>query len=553
MGKDLRTEIKYIKDKLNQICRCKDECKCIVEMTLPAFKNLKGDNNLVPGQLYKITGCHKNPMEGVYKDIPLYDDGTNSGITLYLRALTNNTISNSGYGEFYNPLYQSNSLYDEESLNGAWGIFDIDRIYSLGDRAIWGGYVWENISGYNSGPTNNSFELDVSYWVKLEYDNTVYRKVIDYIEYDIDNDWIVRRRDEIGEIDVTYSLRCLNENLDVSLRHPIAAMQWGNYNYPPASVKFGTCSIQVNNSSYYNCINFKGWLNSGIICTNNSRIFKSLYLKYSGLSNLKIDNSSIEALNLNIQSRIEDNIFFNTSFNGNYIKNTVVANNIFEGANIDGNYLEDSYMENNKVFKSSISNNVLSMSFISNNILTNNSEINNNTMDMLSSMMENNNLNASIIASNSFQTDECSIRSNVMHNSIMSGCMIGIEAKSDIIHNCMYNSYIQNCELSEGSIKSNEMYDSLILYALLNYGSIISYNNMVVSKLNLLNTGGISSKQLQYTTYRNTVVDENLSLSTIIYYDSITTPKEIYTRPDGMKRMKYYDDNDNLVITDVDA
>lgn len=48
-------------------------------------------------------GSPENP-NGLLPEV-LYDDGTNSGITIYLRAVTTNTLSESGHGEFYNPKY----------------------------------------------------------------------------------------------------------------------------------------------------------------------------------------------------------------------------------------------------------------------------------------------------------------------------------------------------------------------------------------------------------------------------------------------------------------
>lgn len=82
--------------------------KTLVDITRPEFMVLKNSNSLVPGTIYKVSGCHKNSSFTI-----LYDDGTDSGTTLYLTALTTNTIANSGYGEFYNPKYRIDATASE--------------------------------------------------------------------------------------------------------------------------------------------------------------------------------------------------------------------------------------------------------------------------------------------------------------------------------------------------------------------------------------------------------------------------------------------------------
>jgi hypothetical protein len=51
---------------------------------------LISSNGLEAGTLYKISGVHPT----------LYDDGTTSGTTIYLNALTTNKLSKEGHGEF---------------------------------------------------------------------------------------------------------------------------------------------------------------------------------------------------------------------------------------------------------------------------------------------------------------------------------------------------------------------------------------------------------------------------------------------------------------------
>ena len=58
------------------------------------------------GALYEITGVHPT----------LYDDGTTSGTTVYLRAISGSELEVQGMGKFYNPKYN-------QSVDG-FGIWD---------------------------------------------------------------------------------------------------------------------------------------------------------------------------------------------------------------------------------------------------------------------------------------------------------------------------------------------------------------------------------------------------------------------------------------------
>ena len=67
---------------------------------------LIASNDLVAGALYEITGVHPT----------LYDDGTTSGTTVYLRAISDSKLEVQGIGKFYNPKYN-------QSIDG-FGIWD---------------------------------------------------------------------------------------------------------------------------------------------------------------------------------------------------------------------------------------------------------------------------------------------------------------------------------------------------------------------------------------------------------------------------------------------
>ena len=74
--------------------------------TKAEIDTLIAGNDLVAGALYEITGVHPT----------LYDDGTTSGTTVYLRAISDSKLEVQGMGKFYNPKYN-------QSVDG-FGIWD---------------------------------------------------------------------------------------------------------------------------------------------------------------------------------------------------------------------------------------------------------------------------------------------------------------------------------------------------------------------------------------------------------------------------------------------
>ena len=129
----------------------------VIEVTKSELDILIETRQLKVNSVYKIT-----EIESWYE----YYEPTD---TVYLTAISNSELSTKGYGEFYVPRYDI-----EDTFQGIWkGKFlenGIDRdgnlisenngiqskiaivtppepIYNIGDKVIWGGLVWRNISG----------------------------------------------------------------------------------------------------------------------------------------------------------------------------------------------------------------------------------------------------------------------------------------------------------------------------------------------------------------------------------------------------------------------
>ena len=230
--------------------------------------------NLVAGALYEITGVHPT----------LYDDGTTSGTTVYLRAISGSELEVQGMGKFYNPKYNQavngfgiweNKMYGTFSSisgtldyigkeavtadNSATGILLADGMiqwvsgdwstatsitggtsgatanvvdfvspsYAINDKVIWGGYSWKNVNG-NIGASTDVLNLD-SEWTKDVYDTSNYNVAYDLIEYDYSNDWISRRYDAVADIDVVFTKidEAIFSGYDINF-HAIQVQQFGN-------------------------------------------------------------------------------------------------------------------------------------------------------------------------------------------------------------------------------------------------------------------------------------------------------------------------------------
>jgi hypothetical protein len=273
---------------------------------------IAGDD-LVAGALYEITGVHPT----------LYNDGTTSGTTIYLRAISTNQLEVQGIGKFYNPKYNKsidgfgiwdNKMYgtfanivgtfdyqNKEAVttnNAATGVLLAEGMiqwvsgdwsaatsiigdvsgatadvagfvspsYGVGDKVIWGGYSWTNVNG-NIGASVDVLNLNAE-WTKNVYDTTNYNISYDVIEYDYANDFIVRRYNKEANIDVKCSKVQYDYFVDngVSI-HPISVQQWGN-NY---DLSFGKGQLSIiGNGGYNESVNFSGTYQANLTFVNNS-------------------------------------------------------------------------------------------------------------------------------------------------------------------------------------------------------------------------------------------------------------------------------------------
>ena len=101
------SKIQQLSEQVAKLKECCCKASSFKTITYEEALILIEDSKVKPGTLYRITGVHKNKAEIM---IPvLYDDGTNSGTTIYVWGITTTEFSTEGWGEFWNPKYDQNN------------------------------------------------------------------------------------------------------------------------------------------------------------------------------------------------------------------------------------------------------------------------------------------------------------------------------------------------------------------------------------------------------------------------------------------------------------
>lgn len=226
---------------------------------------------------------------------------------------------------------------------GAWAIYGGVQgftNFTIGSETIWGGYVWENVSG-NIGSFIDEFDLTAD-WSKKAYNTTDYVKVYDKITCDYANGVILSREDIfLNKVSSTRAYIVLGKN-------SIRSFMFGN---PRVSKNIVTES-NVDN------INFRG----------------------NAFHNNTIQNGSVNSNKFEVRSEFIQNIFVNSQMTSNEIFGHIQECELFSsviGTNYVSAYsflhlmnLRGSYLQNLQLrHSSSIQYSELSQGCIINGII----------------------------------------------------------------------------------------------------------------------------------------------------------------------------------------
>jgi hypothetical protein len=484
----------------------------IIELDLSTAQYLANNSQLKKDSRYKITGCSAS----------LY-----GGTTLLLRSLDLNKFAKDGIGIFYTPKYLDTrgsgiwtsyveyqafvieGTFDENELviadNGATGYLfpniksgfiipvsgdwyaavsitgdvtgatsEISDItvplnYSIGDKTIWGGYVWQNLTG-DLGSSVDDFTLDAVNWVKIPYNNTDYNVHYDKIKYDYEHDLIIEREDSLGnEISFNYRNYLWFED-NIGDLNAIKYFQFGlffsNFNGEGSSGGVFGNKVQGGFANLINC---------------RSRVSLTTFKENSYLHNVTLGyNSSITNSSLEYGA----NIRYTTLGIGAYIENITlsieasIGNCTFDANSVlkDTNFEQRAFLAYVTLGKEV----QISYSTLKQGAYVNSSEFEDGTGGLAYVTME----GGSRIELTTFKPSAYFTRLTLGKGSLISSCVIPLEKA------------IENL-IIEPNVEINAV---------------------------------------------------DLSTATIIYN---TYPRTVYERPDGALKIRYYNNSDVLVITDI--
>ena len=397
-----------------------------IEVTKTELDVLIANNELKPNRLYKIIGVESWCFsQHLIKAI-------------YLKAITNNTLEIEGVGEFYTPKYNTS-----DSNLGIWKVELLTNgmissaSYNIGDKVIWGNLFWENISG-NIG-TNEKLSttlgiirvdnyLSEEDWqlITPNDDASLYNIQFNSIKYDVGNDYINYRADDLGNVyEINYNTLLtydLSQGDDPSLIYylnAISLFQWGRSSTYKNIIKDSLVSnCNYNTTKFYNntiedtMIVKNNFLNVDIIGNNfKSSSVVSNYLKtYGGLLYNTLENSNI-SLNKYYFEISYNNLKYNSSIYANNDNNIIINVNY---SIIKGNSLDNNSTISNNIFVEEGKGISGYKKGIYDNVLTTYCNINNNTIKNGSRIMDHNLSSFSTINGNTLDTD-----SNIYNNQLI--------------------------------------------------------------------------------------------------------------------------------------
>lgn len=577
---NIEKDIKRLKKSICCLNSAIADC-CYTEVTLAEMQSLVANNSLNTGSFYGISDANAENLYG--------------GTLVILQAVASNKLSEAGHGVFYNPIYDrasewlgmwheigfftgSNLTLEFEMFepitadNGATGelivgggdyktyfkpltgnwaaatsitgdnsgaTLDIASVYvpsySVDDKLIWGGVLWNNLTG-SIGSKVDEFELDNVNWEKIAYNTTDYDMVVDQIVYDYDHDQITARIDSFGNEIVSSPSQ--NNVLDdgFGVKNPIAHFKWGyGYDYTNRTgfmsntvtgsifetlnwykttdcygnyILGGTAVIGnpyvinfrfTGNYIHHECVvNDNYFVNSvdfmANVIINNCQVYGNVLSQASNISNNRFYSATVESNRLLNNSEIVDNVLDNNGeITSNFLTKdcAIKANSILTSSQINQNVLNDSCRieTNNLALNTAISQNLLSTestilyndlvsnSYIIDNILSDNSNIINNQLKS-DTYIEANQLTEFSEISNNFLSNSSGIDNNTVNeNSLIEENTLN--SNSHISGSTMHTgAEIKRNTLEGSDLYSNSLINSYIRINMLTGGSAMDSNTL---------------------------------------------------------------------------
>lgn len=377
-----------------------------------------------------------------------------------------------GIQDYWQPLYMAiptgGDWTTATSLTGSWTQAKIENItvpsYAIGDKVIWGGKVWENLTGA-VGSATDIFNLDGTNWSVVTYNNTDYDIVWDEIEYDIVNNFITMRRDRANNIVKQTYDEWFNVVDDF---RAIRLFPWGNDTKVAGK---GLANNSIDGTSYVDLINFKGIQARDNVFKNLSVIRGNTIERGFEFSRNEFDYSKFRYNTFNgggdASSAFTENKLHDSTFDSNIgTGDAYVYYNHMKDSNINTNTLAEGYVHSNKFDKCTSQNNrAMWGAGLYENVISNNCLVNSNILTQ--GYIYRNILNpTSKIIDNQISASYDGIYSNVLNNfSRIDNCDVFNNAS--IYQNVLNNTSFITANITGGA---NSIYDN----ALFNNKSITS-------------------------------------------------------------------------------
>jgi hypothetical protein len=525
--------------------------------TKAEIDTLIAGNDLVAGAMYEITGVHPT----------LYDDGTTSGTTVYLRAISGSELEVQGMGKFYNPKYNQavngfgiweNKMYgtfssisgtfdyqNKEAVtanNAATGILLADGMiqwvsgdwstatsitggtsgatanvvdfvspsYAINDKVIWGGYSWKNVNG-NIGASTDVLNLD-SEWTKDVYDTSNYNVAYDLIEYDYANDWISRRYELASNVDVKITKSIYDYFVDDYglIYSSISVQQFGNpFDY---NIGKGIFNKYLDNA-YDESINFSGSIQYNLTFGQNASQF-----------NLTFGQGAYQSYLTFGQNASQFNLTFGQGAYQSYLTfgQSAYQNNLTFGAGASQYNLTfgQSSIQYNLTFGQSAYQ--LNLTF--------------------GQGSRQSNLTFGQGAYQSYLTFGQSAYQNNL--------TFGQDANQSYL-TFGQNANQNNLTFGQNANQSYLTFGSNASQYNLTFGNISHQYNLTFAESTQLNYNNQTlNSNIEHVSFRTKAITvPDLSTATYIYDNTLL--KDIYTRPDGTLKLKYMNNSDVLVVNNI--
>ena len=311
-----------------------------------------------------------NPYLITDTDLNLYGAGSQfgfgDGTNILLYGVDENNFTSFGYGKFYNPIYDN-----------VYGVWDQGLTYSVDDKVIYGGKVW-NLNGTASVGSVSYWSLDTD-WEVIDYTNTDFYNVVwDEVEYNIMNNYITSRYDAVYNNKVSDSYGTFYFDCET---HPIQSFRWGS-----GTVR--NCTVE---NSYFGCLNFVNGGIGDVKLENGSMIwninlFNGAYIEtvklsnYSELSYFLLDGGYLSNITIDNGSHLN---YFTLGSSYCYLENITINNNSsigeFSLLEENGNwcYFENITLDNNSQIDAiTLFSNNIDQSYFQDITITNDSYIN---------------------------------------------------------------------------------------------------------------------------------------------------------------------------------